>query len=82
MTLMSCALRGDICSAAGRRTIWLWTIVSTPVGGISRAITGLRMSASMNSVRSRATFGLRVSSPTMYSTSGSDSSRRASSVPR
>ena len=48
---MSCIARGDM-PGPGCRTIWLWTTVSTSVGGISRPITGLRMSASMNSVRS------------------------------
>src|SRR3954449_11539382 len=82
ITLMSCALRGEIRSATGRRTIWLWTIVSTSVGAISLAMTGLRMSASMKSIPSSAAFGFWVSSPATYSTSGSCSRRRASSVPR
>ena len=65
ITFTSCALRADMPSRAGWRTIWLCTTVSTRVGAISFAITGLRMSASMKSVRSSAALGLRVSSPAM-----------------
>src|SRR4051794_12465262 len=53
-----------------------------PVCGMSLPMTGLRMSASRNSVRSRRARGGRTSSPATYSTLGSRSSRRASSVPR
>src|SRR3954447_3550400 len=45
-------------------------------------MTGLRMSASMKSVRSSRARGGRTSSPATYSTLGSRSRRRASSVPR
>src|SRR4051794_7207759 len=62
--------------------IWLCTTVSTSVCGISRPMTGLRMSASMNSVFSSRARGGRTSSPATYSTLGSRSRRRASSVPR
>ncbi len=66
----------------GRRRILLWTTVSTRVCGSSLPISGLRMSASMKSVRSSRASGGRSSRPATYSISGSDSSRRASSVPR
>ena len=56
ITLMSCIARDDI-PGPGWRTICSWTIVSTPVGGISRPISGSRMSASMNSVRSSGELG-------------------------
>ena len=62
ITLMSCMARGDM-PGPGRRTIWLCTTVSTSACGSSRAITALRMSASISSVRSSDTRGLRVSSP-------------------
>ena len=55
--------------------------MSTFACGISRAMTGLRMSASIRSVRSSWIGGLRVSSPATYSTSGSASSARASPAP-
>ena len=70
------------CPGPGRRTIWLCTTVSTSACGSSLVITGLRMSASMKSVRSSFARGGLVSSPATYSISGSRSSRRASSVPR
>ena len=56
--------------------------MSTSVAGSSRESTGLRMSASMKSVRTSSGGGAPVSIPAMYSTSGSRSSRRASSVPQ
>ena len=48
---------------SGRRTIWLWTTVSTSAWGSSFVITGLRMSASRYSVCSSFARGGLVSSP-------------------
>ena len=81
ITLMSCIACGDM-PGPGRRTIWLCTTVSTSACGRSFVMTGLRRSASRNSVRSSFARGGLVSSPATYSISGSRSSRRASSVPR
>src|SRR4051794_26883833 len=53
-----------------------------PVCGLSLPMTGLRMSASRTSVRWRRVRGGRASRPATYSTLGSRSSRRASSLPR
>jgi hypothetical protein len=81
ITLMSCIAWADI-PGSGRRTIWLWTTVSTSVCGSSLVMTGFRMSASRYSVRSSFARGGLVSSPATYSISGSRSRRRATSVPR
>src|SRR3954452_17517329 len=81
ITLMSCIARAAM-PAPGCRTIWLCTTVSISVCGISLPIIGLRMSASMKSVRSSRVRGGRASRPATYSTLGSRSSRRASSLPR
>ena len=62
----------------GVEMIERWTRVSTSAVWMILAIRGLRMSAWTNSVRSRSTSGSSRSTPTMYSTSGSASSRWAS----
>src|SRR3954449_7617934 len=40
ITLMSCALRGETRSAAGRRTVWVWRIVPTRGGVVSLGLGG------------------------------------------
>ncbi len=54
---MSCSARAGL-PGVGYQTIPQWTTVSGSVAGISREISGLRRSASMNSVRSRSAVGL------------------------
>ena len=64
ITLISCRARGGR-PGSGYQRIPQWTTVSTPVAGSSRASTGLRMSASMKSVRSSSAAGGRLSIPAM-----------------
>ena len=81
ITLISCSARAGL-PGSGYQRIPQWTTVSTPVAGSSRESVALRMSASMKSVRTSSGGGGPVSIPAMYSTSGSRSSRRASSAPQ
>ena len=68
----------------GCRTIWLCTTVSTSSGGISFAITGLRMSASMHlgALERELRRPARVEARHVARPSGSRSRRAASSAPR
>ena len=69
ITLMSCSCAGAL-PGSGTSSTSQWTTVSTSVCGSSLESSGLRMSARMNSVRSRSAAGGRTSSPAMYSNSG------------
>ena len=64
MTLISCSARAG-SPGSGYQRIPQCTTVSTPVVGSRRESAALRMSASMNSVRSRSSGGWRVSIPAM-----------------
>ena len=78
---MSCSARAGL-SGSGYQTIPQWTTTSGSSPGRIREMTGLRMSASMNSVRSRSASGATVSMPARWDTAGSRSSVRASSRPQ
>ena len=81
ITLMSCRAREGF-PGSGYQRIPAWTTVSAPVVGKRRASSGLRMSASMNSVPASSARGGVVSMPMTWSTRSSSSSLSASSVPQ
>jgi hypothetical protein len=78
---MSCSAHAGL-SSSGYQTIPQWTTVSTSVPGRIREIIGLRMSASMNSVRRSSPPEGRVSMPQRKLTSSSPSRCRATAVPQ